>query len=104
MGTPTPPIHNGRNELTGSARFTGAGAGAPGGGTASHAADRAYDYDAIGNRKHRVEGDSGTPANWLYYCANSLNQYTTTDDASTCPPQQGQQTARSRMESRSRVQ
>jgi len=72
--------YNGRSELTASDRWTGTGP--DGANKQDVAGDYGYAYDPIGNR---LSYDPAG-ANTVYYCANSLNQYTTTDDAATCPP------------------
>ncbi|MDR0536071.1 MAG: hypothetical protein LBG65_06985 [Puniceicoccales bacterium] len=41
------------------------------------AANRAYDYDPIGNRLTATEGASNNPAHSKNYTTNTLNQYTT---------------------------
>lgn len=79
--------YNARNELAISIRRTGTSIGD---GSIIAAAGRGYGYDHIGNRTKYDEGDSAR----LYYCANDLNQYEFTDDASACPPESGQETER----------
>jgi len=76
--------YNARNELTASDRHAGTDPDSP--GTAVAAQDRAYTYDAIGNRTESTTGTDPTK----YYCSNELNQYDTIDDdASDCPPTSG---------------
>jgi len=72
--------YNARNELTASDRHAGTDPDSPGTAVAAH--DRAYTYDAIGNRTQSTTGTDPTK----YYCANELNQYDTIDDdTSDCP-------------------
>jgi hypothetical protein len=75
--------YNARNELTGSQRYNSFDPNDPNSPSdPNHAFDRAYAYDPIGNRTSYTEGTSAA----LYYCANNLNQYETTDETSSCPP------------------
>jgi len=72
--------YNTRNELTASDRHAGTDPDSP--GTAVAAQDRAFVYDAIGNRTQSTTGTDPTK----YYCSNELNQYDTIDDdTSDCP-------------------
>jgi len=72
--------YNDRSELTSSKRYTGSQVPVPPNlpDPEVPAERRLYTYDTIGNRKDRTAGTGGSAM--LYYCANNLNQYVTTDD------------------------